>query len=73
MVLTAEVDRLSFRASTTMGLYSDRKTVFRGLLRKREAIGRAMKLMVRKMRRARPAFIAPLRQSPTNLKLFRLT
>jgi hypothetical protein len=44
-----------------------------GLLRKREATGIAMKLMVRKMRRARPAFIARLRQAPPNLMLCRLT
>jgi len=60
MVVTAAVDMDSLRASATMGLFSECKTVPIGLLRKREATGRAMKDMVRKMRSTRPAFMARL-------------
>jgi hypothetical protein len=58
MVVIVEVKRLSFKASTTIASSSDCNTISRGLLRKRDATGRAINPMVKSMRRASPAFNA---------------
>jgi hypothetical protein len=57
-VVRVEVVRLSRRASFTAGSFMDRSTASGEFLRKRDAIGKAMKAMVRQMTKAIAAFRA---------------